>query len=48
MSGFFSFIHLHCKPIVEGHQICKAQFALSEAMPLMMAVTHHLLIFHVT
>jgi len=39
---------LYCWPwartITEGHQICQAQFALSEAM---FAVTSHLLIFHV-
>ncbi|NXV23071.1 ATS6 metalloproteinase, partial [Cepphus grylle] len=39
-----SFIHQHCNPVVEGHQICQAQFAVSEAM---LAVTSHLLIVHV-
>ena len=39
-----SLVHQRCNPIVEGHQICQAQFALSEAM---LAVTNHLLIFHV-
>ena len=27
-----SFIHQRSNPVVEGHQICQAQFALSEAM----------------
>ena len=39
-----SLIHQCCNPIVEGHQICQAPFALSEAL---LAVTSHLLIFHV-
>ena len=33
-----------CNPSVEGHQICQAQFARSEAM---LAVTNQLLLFHV-
>jgi len=27
-----SLIHQHCNPVVEGHQICQVQFALSKAM----------------
>ena len=38
-----SLIHQCCNPAVEGHQICQAQFALSEAM---LVVTSYLLIFH--
>ena len=37
-----SLIHQHCNTIVEGHQVCQAQFALSEAM---LAVSN-ILIFH--
>uniref|UniRef100_A0A663DJS2 Zinc finger matrin-type 1 n=1 Tax=Aquila chrysaetos chrysaetos TaxID=223781 RepID=A0A663DJS2_AQUCH len=39
-----SLIHQRCHPVRGGHQICQARFALSEAM---LAVTSHLLIFHV-
>ena len=39
-----SFILQCSNPIIEGHKICQAQFALSEAM---LAVTNHLFIFHV-
>ena len=38
-----SYIHQHCNAVVEGHHICQAWFALSEAM---LAVTKYL-IFHV-
>ena len=38
-----SLIHHHCKPVLEGHQTCQAQFALSEAT---LAVNNHLLIFN--
>ena len=39
-----SLIHQCSNPVVEGCQICQAQFACSEAM---LAVTSHLLILHV-
>ena len=34
-------IHQHGDHIVEGHQICQARFALSEAM---LAITSHLIL----
>lgn len=37
-------IHQSCNPTVEGHHICQAQSVLSEVK---LAVTNHLLIFHV-
>ena len=37
-------VHQHSKPVIEGQQICQAQFALSEAM---LTVTSYLLIFQV-
>ena len=42
--SYSSLIHQCSNPIIEDHQICQAQFALSEAM---LAVTNHLLVFHV-
>ena len=42
--SFSSLIHQCCNPLVELHQFCQAQFALSEAM---LAVTNVLLVFHV-
>ncbi|GAB0189266.1 mitochondrial enolase superfamily member 1 [Grus japonensis] len=37
-------IYQQCNAIIEGHHVCQARFALSEAM---LAVTNRLLIFHV-
>ena len=42
--GCSSLIHQCHNPTIEGHQICQARFVLSEAM---LAVTNHLLTFHV-
>ena len=42
--SYSSLIDQNSNPVVEGHQICQAQFAPSETM---LAVTNHLLIFHV-
>lgn len=42
--GCSSHIYQQCNCIVEGHKICQAKFTLSEAV---LAVTNHLLIFHV-
>ncbi|GAB0190293.1 exostosin-2 [Grus japonensis] len=39
-----SLVHQRCNPIIEGHQIYQARFALSEAV---LAVTSHLLVLHV-
>lgn len=36
------FIHQYCNPVIEGHQIWQAWFALTEAM---LAVTNHLLAY---
>jgi len=43
-TSYSSLAHQHSNTMIEGHQICQALFALSEAL---LAATSHLLIFYV-